>query len=81
MALTKASVRCLGEELWWAVEQTPWECHERVEHAIKHEHLFVEFTIAGPVGEETKWDGREVQLRTKFIAAIAPPLAPVEEDD
>lgn len=79
MARTKASVRCLGEELWWAVEQTPSEAQARVEDALKHEEEFVEFTIADPDDEPSNWDGRIVRLRTQYVAIIAPPLKPFEE--
>jgi hypothetical protein len=80
MALTKSSVRCVGEELWWAIEQTPSEVEARVASAAAHDAEFVVLTNADPEGEPSKWNGREIRLRTKFIAAIAPPLSPIEED-
>lgn len=69
----------MGEELWWAVEQTPSEVQARVESALMNGEVFVEFDIADPVGEPSDWDGRALRLRTEFIMVVAPPLAPIEE--
>lgn len=79
MALTKSSVRCIGEELWWAVEQTPSEVQARLESAVENKEEFVTLTVADPEGEPSKWHGREIRLRTAHISVIAPPLAPIKE--
>lgn len=76
MARTKASVRCIGEELWWAVEQTPSEVQARVEDALQNNEEFVEFTMADPDDEKSNWDGRCIRLRTQYISVIAPALQP-----
>lgn len=57
MARTKSSVRCQGEELWWAIEQTPTEVEARVDAAILCNEEFVILTIADPEDEPSKWAG------------------------
>lgn len=80
MARTKASVRCIGEELWWSIEQTPSEAQARVEGALLGNEEFVTFTIADPEGEPSNWHGRDLRLRTRMITVIAPALGPIEEE-
>lgn len=80
MARAKASVRCMGEELFWSVEQTPSEVEARVEAALSGGEEFTMFTIADPEGEPSTWNGRELRLRTKFVTVIAPALSLLEEE-
>lgn len=79
MPRTKSSVRCVGEELWWAIEQTPSEVQEIVEAALADDAEFIKLTLADPEGEPSKWSGRDILLRTRYVTTIAPPLAAIEE--